>query len=424
MADPLAADSPRPRLRGRANPVLVLVLATLTAGLTGPGQTIGVSVFIDHFVDDLSLSRSQVSGAYMVGTLVGATMLPKVGRLVDRRGVRLAQIAIGLAFSLALVNMSLVNGLVWLAVGFTGIRLMGQGSLSMVSTMTVSIRFARRRGTALGIFATVSAGLMALVPVALNAAIGGVGWRWAWVVAAAVVATTVVPIAFFGLRSMPVSSAPTLAPPVRADPSGSADGNEASAGGDYDRSEAMRTRSFWILAAVSSTAGMLSTALNFHQIDLLGDAGLSDAAAAAMFIPQVIGSSVMGLLMGYMLDRFDSRFMPAASMLLLFVAHMLAAVVEPGATVFVYAVVLGAQGGAVRTVASTLLPNWFGTRHLGAIQGSLTLFGVGASALGPVALAVLQEVFGSYPPAIIVLSTIPVAAMVFSLFPDRNRRPL
>jgi len=35
---------------------LVLGCAILAAGLTGPGQTIGVSVFIDHFVDDLSLT--------------------------------------------------------------------------------------------------------------------------------------------------------------------------------------------------------------------------------------------------------------------------------------------------------------------------------------------------------------------------------
>ena len=83
---------------------VVLLLATIAAICTGPGQTIGVSVFIDQFVDDLSLSRSRVSAAYLVGTLLAATMLPLVGKMIDRRGVRHAQIVVGLAFGAALIG--------------------------------------------------------------------------------------------------------------------------------------------------------------------------------------------------------------------------------------------------------------------------------------------------------------------------------
>ena len=39
----------------------ILALATIAMGLTGPGQTIGVSVFIDHFADDLDLSKNAIS---------------------------------------------------------------------------------------------------------------------------------------------------------------------------------------------------------------------------------------------------------------------------------------------------------------------------------------------------------------------------
>jgi len=85
---------------------VVLVLATITATMTGPGQTLGVSVFIDSFVEDLSLSRSQVSSAYLVGTLVAAVLLPRIGSLIDARGVRRAQVVIGALFAAALANMS------------------------------------------------------------------------------------------------------------------------------------------------------------------------------------------------------------------------------------------------------------------------------------------------------------------------------
>lgn len=388
---------------------MVLAFAIIAAGMTGPGQTIGVSVFIDHLVDDLSLSRSQVSTAYLVGTLTGAVLLPSVGKFIDRRGVRVAQVLIGLMFGLALVNMSFVNGLIWLAIGFGGIRFLGQGSLSLVSTVTVQLRFERTRGTALGIFTTASAGLMALVPVVLALVISAVGWRRAWLVSAAVVVGIVVPMAWFGLRDLPARRRVTTSADTSIEIAGQSDLDS------FERGEAMRTGSFWLLASMSGAAGMMVTALNFHQIDLLGEAGLSETAAAALFIPQVIGSTVAGLTIGYVGDRIGTRYLPAIGMLLLLTAHLLAAVATPGVIVIVYAIVLGATGGATRTASATLQPHWFGTRHVGAIQGALTLFGVGASALGPVVLTLTEEWMGSYPPAIVLLGVVPVAAGLFAL---------
>lgn len=385
----------------------MLGCAVLTAGLTGPGQTIGVSVFIDHFVEDLALTRPQVSAAYLVGTLAGASMLPTVGKLIDRNGVRLAQVVIGVLFGIALVNMSLVNGLIWLAIGFGGIRFLGQGSLSLVSTVTVQVRFDRARGTAIGIFTTGTAGLMALTPVALSLVIGQWGWRIAWVVSAVVVVGLVVPVAWFGLRDLP-----------RGRRSGTGAARVVASG--YDRAAAVRTPSFWMLAAVTGAAGMMSTALNFHQIDLLGDAGLSETAAAALFIPQVVGSSVAGLTIGFVGDRLGTRYLPAISMGLLLTAQLLASVAAPGVVVVLYAVVLGAAGGSVRTASTTLQPQWFGIGHLGSIQGALTLFGVGASAVGPVVLTLAEEATGSYPPALVVLGVVPLAALLFALGPNRG----
>jgi len=402
---PLATDPYRTTETPSGRAWVVLVLATLTAGLTGPGQTIGVSVFIDHFVDDLSLSRSQVSAAYLVGTLAGASMLPWIGRFVDRRGVRIAQVAVGVLFGVALVNMSLVGGLIWLAIGFTGIRLLGQGSLSLIATVTVSLRFVRNRGTALGVFSMGTAALMALAPVALALAIAAVGWRSAWLVAAAVVWLIVVPIGLFGLRGLPLGSA-------SAEPGAATDGPDD---GSYERSEALRTRSFWVLAAISGSAAMMATALNFHQIDLMGEAGISETAAAALFIPQVLGSTVAGLLVGFLGDRYGARYLPAAGMVLLVAAQLLATAVGPGTAAIVYATTLGASGGAVRTATSMLLPAWFGTRHLGSIHGALTFFSVAASALGPVTLALTERGLGGYPPAILSLTVVPGAALVFSL---------
>ena len=51
----------------------IVGLASITGAMTGPGQTIGVSVFIDHFIGDLGVSRSEVSTTYLIGTLASST---------------------------------------------------------------------------------------------------------------------------------------------------------------------------------------------------------------------------------------------------------------------------------------------------------------------------------------------------------------
>ena len=56
-----------------------------------------------------------------------------------------------------------------------------------------------------------------------------------------------------------------------------------------------------------------------------------------------------------------------------------------------------------------------------SIQGVLNLIGVGASALGPVTLAVAEGWLGSYPPAALSLAVLPVAVALFALGPSSGR---
>lgn len=144
----------------------MLAGAIVLQGATAPGQTVGISVFVDHFAADLDLSRSAVSTAYLVGTLSGALTMPAAGRLIDRRGVRTATLLFGAGFGGVLIAMAGVAGFVTLAVGFAGTRILGQGALAtLTATTTVAVWFDDRRGLANGIKAAVGSGLMSLVPI-------------------------------------------------------------------------------------------------------------------------------------------------------------------------------------------------------------------------------------------------------------------
>ena len=370
----------------------ILGLAIITGGLTGPGQTIGVSVFVDQFISDFGMSRSEVSTAYLIGTLIAALGLPLIGRRVDRVGVRRAMTVIGVAFGVALVGMAGVQGFVTLAIGFVAIRLLGQGSLMLVSTVAVTLWFEKRRGTVLGIFTTGTAIVMALVPVGLSLIIEGYGWRVAWLTSAVMIWLVVVPIARFGMIDRPsdVGQVPDGPNPKKMKPSKEQTRVSAT------RAEALRTKRFWSLLAASATVGMLVTALNFHQISLLADAGLTATEAAVMFLPQVIGAAAAGLLFGYLSDRLTGRELIPMAMGLLIISLVLAASLTPGVAVVLYAVSLGAAGGAIRSVSATLLPRWFGVRHIGEIQGTASFIDVASTALGPVVFALARDATGGY----------------------------
>jgi MFS family permease len=382
----------------------ILILASITAALTGPGQTIGVSVFVDHFISDLEISRSQVSTAYLIGTLVAALGLPMIGRRIDKVGARRAMMVIGFAFGVALIGMAGVRGLAALTVGFFAIRLTGQGALSLVSTVSVTHWFDRKRGTALGIYSTALAILMSLVPVGLNLIIEAYSWHIAWIASGLLIWLVVLPIARFGIIDHPAD--------VGQFPDGSApttDGELPSAAvRGATRHEAMRTARFWIVVSASGAVGMLSTALNFHQISMLGDAGLTSTEAAVMFLPQVVGAAVAGLFFGVLADRLTGRSLIPIVMALLAISLGLTLTLAPGATVILYAISLGAAGGASRTVTATLLPRWFGVTNIGAIQGSASLITVASTAIGPVLFSITRDIAGGYGSAAAALVVIPI----------------
>lgn len=88
----------------------IVAYASIVVAMTAPGQTAGVSPFIDPVMAELRLSRSAVSTAYLIGTLAGAAALPLVGRLVDRCGSRAAMVVIGAIFGAVLSGLSATAG--------------------------------------------------------------------------------------------------------------------------------------------------------------------------------------------------------------------------------------------------------------------------------------------------------------------------
>jgi MFS family permease len=386
----------------------VIAGAVVVQALTAPGQTVGISVFVDPIMEDLALSRSAVAAAYLLGTLAGAAVLSTAGRLIDRHGVRRAVAVLSGAFGLVLVAMAGVNGFVPLALGFAGTRALGQGALTLAATTSIAVNFDRRRGWATGMKTAGGGALLSLMPLLFGVLIATVGWRASWLVLA--VAVWVV---LLGLAASPVLVQRPLPPGERVD-------RPQSGAGGWPPRAALATPAFWVVTSGVGLSALVSTGLIFHQISILGGQGFTATQAAANFLPQTLAGAAAALGAGSLADRVAPRIMMAGCLVLLAAAPVLAMHVVPGWSGLLYGVVLGGAAAAIRTVEATVLPRWFGVGHIGEIRGIVMTVAVAASAAGPLVLAAGAARFDGYGPP---LQLFALAAIMAATAAARIRPP-
>ena len=383
----------------------IVAASSLAVVLTAPGQTAAVSAFVDPMLADLSISRTALSTAYLIGTLTGAAAMPLVGRALDAHGIRRTMAVIGAVFGAFLLGLSAVTGVVGLTAGFVGIRMAGQGALGLTATTATALWFTRRRGTAVGIVSAAGAAGISLAPVLLERLVAAYGWRAVWAGEGVLIWLTVIPLALLVIRDRPEQLGQV--PDGRHQP-GSV---EAPAWG-LTRRQAVRTPWFWLVTSAVSVSGMLATAVAFHQISLLSERGLSSVEAAANFLPQTVAALVATLAVGALVDRVPPSVALGGCMLALSTALAWATVVTPGLSAIGFGLTLGAAGGSVRTLEAATVPKVYGTTSLGSIRGLLAAFSVGSTAFGPLLFAAFRENTGSYTRVLLGSAILPLLVAV------------
>ncbi|MDZ7799800.1 MAG: MFS transporter [Trueperaceae bacterium] len=389
---------------------VVLAAALVTTMMTVPGQTIGVSVFLDPILVDLGATRSTVSLLYTIGTLIGSFVLPFVGRFVDRRGPRLGVAVVAGAFALACLYMSSVASLAMLAVGFVLIRGLGQGSLSLVGLHVVNLWFVRRRGLAIGLLGLGMSIATAFFPPLLERLIATLGWRASYAAMAAAVALIAVPlgVTFFRGRPEEYGERPDGHRPRTPTDADAVDEMDLSLG------QARRTAAFWFVTVGDVAVAALGTGLVFHHFDILGVSGVDRATAAAVFVPLGLVTAGANVGTGALLDRMPPRFALAAMLAFLSGALVLAGWVSP-LWLPVYGVLVGLAQGMKGAISGSAYAYYFGRRHIGSIKGFATTISVAGTAIGPLVFAVGRDVSGSYLPVLLLSALVPAVLAVASL---------
>ncbi len=404
-------------------------MAAAAQFMSAPGQSYSVAAFKEPMRTSLGLSETNYSLAYAFATIVSGMLLPLVGRMIDRHGARTMMPAIAFLLGTACLGMSRVSGLGGLYLGFSFVRSLGQGALSLVAAWLVCEWFARRRG-----FATALSGLggsLSVMTIPLGNAwlINHYGWQTGWIALAFGVWGLLFLPSLFLVRDRPEALGWSPDgdeyvghPPVS--PRGGEQTPDASGPNrDWAVSHVVRDSTFWKLLAVPATSGMVGTGLIFHAVSLLGSRGVSPGGALGLISLQAIVATCAALVAGWMTDRFQARYLLSAAMLLLALSGTIVLVMPFPIVAVLYAIVLGLHGSILRSTGVVVWINYYGRENQGAIRGLAMAVMIFAAAIGPLPLALSVDWFGTYDIALCGFIAAPLAAavIVWTAGPPRNR---
>ena len=387
----------------------ILSVAALGIFASGPGQSHAFSVFVGPIADDLGLSKAAIATAYGIATLAAAFALPWMGKLVDRHGARRMTTVVALVLGLACMGFAAVAGPVSLALGFAALRFIGQGSLMLNCAHLVAQWFSRRRGFAMSLMALGFAASMAVHPPLGQYLIAHLGWRQAWVVLGLVTWLILLPPVLLLVYDKPEDTG--LRPDGDAAPT-QAQGPSALDG--LALRAALRTPTFYLLTAGWLAISMLVTTLHFYQVSILTLQGIDAAIAARVFPVSALTMVLTMPLVGRMFDRFRTRFVFAAGLLVVAAALVGVTLVRDLTSALLYAALFGVTNAFSMTLFGYLMPRYFGRRHLGSLQGAGQMVAVAGAALGPLPVGLAFDRLGGPTLTLRLIALYPIGCAVLA----------
>ena len=390
------------------------------------------STLVDPLEDEFGWSRAAIGAGPSIAAVMAGLTMPVAGYLVDRVGARRLLVAGVTLVGGGFLAMSQIQALWQFYITASVIAVgMSLGGLP-VCTVAIAHWFEKRRGRALGIVSAGegASGIMVLVAALLIAVFE---WRTGLMILGSGQLAVCIPLALT-VRNRPdeVGLLPDGEPPAPREPSAGlppepADGTSRGSGMRQPEGltigQALRTRSFWLLAFAQVLAWVGSFAIVIHVIAYLDESGgftEEGAAVIAMGIP--FGSLVGRLGFGWLADYLGKRRLLAAAWILQGLGTLIFAGIHSPWQAVIFLIVFTPGWGGAAPLLPALLAEYFGLRAFGGIQGVLMATAMLGAIVGPIFAGAVYDVVDTYRPAFLVLALMAFTAVV--LVQMMGRRPV
>lgn len=347
------------------------------------------SVFLKPVTKEFGWSRESASLAFAIAAMTVAVCSPPLGVLLDRYPARRIVLPCITVFGVAFASLSLLRPRLWqLYATFLVLGIVGNGTAQLAYSRAVTTWFEKRRGLGFAILMTGSAlGAMVWPPIA-QSLIDGIGWRETVAVLGGLVLLIGWPLAWH----------------VRERASTGPRQHMRAAGASV--AEGLRSREFWIVAAVLFCGSISQNGAITHFSAMLTDRGVS-GSGAALAVSAIGGAALLGRwAAGWLLDRF---FAPHVAFVLLLISALgaaLLAIAHSAAMGFLAASLIGAGMGGEADITPWLLGKYFGLRSFATLYAlTWTVYAI-AGAIGPVIMGKAFDATGSYESLLIELAAL------------------
>jgi len=398
------------------------ILLTLCSSF---GQTFFIGLFNQDIRDAFGIGHGTFGTVYMIGTIGSAVALVWTGKLIDRMRLSTYAAAVCLAMAGACLLLAVGEGVVMLTLAIFALRQAGQGLMSHTAVAAMARRFDRNRGKAISLAAfghPLGEGVLPLPAVMLAAAIG---WREAWLAAAALVLLVVTPLAWRLVSrwdhgtatgevpprdpaqdpsqdpSQDPAQAPAPAPMIEGEPTADlrdTDPAKRAPRRSWTRAEVLRDPRFHLLLPGVLAPSFVITGFLFHLQPIAAAKGWDPQLAAGALTAYAIAATVAAVIGGQLVDSHGARrvlplFLPlmAAASLILALPPSSAGGAMAALVAIAFMAFQGAAAGMTFAAVSAGWAELYGTGHIGEVRAVVVSLTVFSSALAPAAMGWLFD---------------------------------
>jgi predicted MFS family arabinose efflux permease len=319
------------------------------------------------------------------------------GRMADRLGARTILGAGTVVGGIGIGLMCFVSA-PWQAMLLYGVIFaIGNGAASLTTVGVMVTRAVPGRAGFANAFVISGHSVGQLVMIAILAAVlAQIGWRsvFVWLAVAHVV---LIPILLLTLPAGTQTHA-TQAPP-----------------GGANLREAARTPRFWLLLAIYAICGLDDFFVGTHVAAFAQDRGVSALMAGNLLALMGLTALIGVLAGGWLSDRSG----PVLATLIAFAARIvvfaLILVDQSPLSVAIFALVFGATFLVTAPLTVLFVREAFGTKHLGALTGLITMVHQIFGGIGAYGGALIFDATGSYATAFVIVLALTALALFLTL---------
>jgi MFS family permease len=383
---------------------VILVVATVAIICTTPAQSFAFSLFIDHFIEDFGLTRTEVTSLVSVATFLSALSLTWIGKQVDRYGCQKIGTILIVIFPPMLMMLSQVRGPVTLFFGFLIVRVVGQGSLFLVSNTAITQWWQERRGWVMGLMLVTFALFRAVYLPVLQGWIDAYGWQKAWIISGLWVGALLIPLWPLLMRDRPETygQLPDRKIGAIAEKVSDEKKQKNAIENNLTLAEVRKSRIFWLFLVGRLMSMVIGSGLIFHQVSIFGLVGHSAEMTAENFGVISLVAAMFILVMGRIIDHVEPKYVLIVQLVLMAATGLLSLVMTETWMTFLYAAFFGIIMAIGGVFDGTVWANLYGRLYHGEIRGFVTTVAIGGISVGPVLYALSYDLFGSYQPIIFV----------------------